>query len=113
MEPSEGTPVLARILEVFRDGGEGAVLAAATTADGRWPPATVGRSAPGRAPECGSLDSCTMQGRFGGRTPLGHPPYPETKAEGKQSMAGKAGKREGASRSGTRRPARHGESETA
>ncbi len=39
--------VLARILGGFRAGGEGAVLAAATTADGRWPPATVGRSEPG------------------------------------------------------------------
>src|SRR5262249_14771097 len=39
--------VMARILEVFHDGGEGAVLAAAATADGRWPPATVGRSEPG------------------------------------------------------------------
>ncbi len=41
------TAVLARILVVFRDGGEGAVLAAASTAEGRWPPAIVGRPEPG------------------------------------------------------------------
>lgn len=45
--------------------------------------------------------------------PLGRPPYSEGKPGGKHSMAGKAGKHEGVSCMATRRPARHGASETA
>ena len=80
----ERSIVLARILGVFRAGGEVAVLAAATTANGRPAPASVGRPEPGpyrvaptthheRRPapsrECDAAPSSTADGDV---TPLIH-----------------------------------------